>query len=698
MSDQTHLTNFSGDKKAWPVYITIGNLLSARRNSPGSMAVLLLALLPVPPKLSKSKADQRQRQINADTLQDVFELIFAPLQDVALAGVPIDCADGKVRRCFPILSAWLADHMENVALHGIKSNACPKCEVPTHELGSNAKNYRARDYARYQRYNRESQSLGSDSDDGHVICDNLGIGQNIFHRLHRVSASDLHKPDMLHTVYLGLFKHMMDWIQGFLKKHGRLQAFDDVWKALPPYPGFFVPKKAYREVTQWQGKEMRNLGRCILGVLAVALNQPAAAQAIPFKRALGCVRALVDFNMMAQYRSHTSDTIAYMEDYLDQFHKLKDIFLEFRVTKRTQAKVDKQRKEIRRQRVLVSERVAPSERRRIRDNDRDEENEFRMDMIQGESHFNFVKMHLISHFCDHIRQFGNIPMYSTEIGELAHKTQIKDGWRQSNKNDAARQIVHTYGRQHAIRMRLLNLESLQRRGADVSGDVLHNLERTPNTVAVTAPVVRRRILKGRRDDVSNFGDFSRISGVSLDIIYRELIRYSRHNLPTAHRLPEDYAMLRSLPVELLTQLEIPVLAFQEADIYETHRARSTGALHFRNQGSRNDWVWVQAGTEEMYGALRGRLPAKLVGLFKIRDYRFRDTVRRVAGVQMLSPVNSGRLSDVHGLVTVQMRGDGRGFTLVDVGTVLGLAHLIPEGDRRWLVNSRIDLRTFNEIY
>jgi len=87
---------------------------------------------------------------------------------------------------------------------------------------------------------------------------------------------------------------------------------------------------------------MRNLGRCILGVLALALHQPGGAQGIPFKRALRCVRALVDFNMMAQYRSHTPDTIAYMEEYLDQFHRMKDIFLEFQVTKRTQAKVDKQ--------------------------------------------------------------------------------------------------------------------------------------------------------------------------------------------------------------------------------------------------------------------------------------------------------------------------------------------------------------------
>ena len=239
---------------------------------------------------------------------------------------------------------------------------------------------------------------------------------------------------------------------------------------------------------------------------------------------------------------------------------------------------------------------------------------------------------------------------------------------------------------------------MQDRGEGLSADVLKHLDRTTSTVS--QPVIRRRILKGRRDDVSNVDDFSRISGVSPDIIYRELIRYSRHNLPIDHRLLKDHAILQSLPVELLTQLEIPVLAFQEADVYEIHRARSTRALHFRNQGSRNDWIWVQAATEEMYGALRSRLQAKLVALLKIRDYRCdnTDTVRRVAGVQMLTPVNSGRLSDQHGLVIVQMREDARGFTIVDIGTILGLAHLIPEEERWWLVNSRIDLRTFNQVY
>jgi len=93
MSDQKHLTNLSGDKKACSVYISIGNLPSTRRNRPGSLVVLLLALLPVPPKLAgTSSTNKLQRQINADTPQAVFQLIGEPVKAPALEGVQIDCA------------------------------------------------------------------------------------------------------------------------------------------------------------------------------------------------------------------------------------------------------------------------------------------------------------------------------------------------------------------------------------------------------------------------------------------------------------------------------------------------------------------------------------------------------------------------------------------------------------------------------
>ena len=114
------------------------------------------------------------------------------------------------------------------------------------------------------------------------------------------------------------------------------------------------PKKPTVNLRSGKRKRLGIWGAVFLGVLAVALPQPGGAQVIPFKRAFGCVRALVDFHMIAHYRSHTSDTTAYTEDYLDQFLKLKGIFLEFQVTKRPQDKVDKQQKEIRHQKALIS--------------------------------------------------------------------------------------------------------------------------------------------------------------------------------------------------------------------------------------------------------------------------------------------------------------------------------------------------------
>ena len=88
--------------------------------------------------------------MNADALQAVFNLILAPLQEIAKDGAVMDCADGKTRLCFPILSAWIADHAEHTILDGLSSNSCPQCEVPATELGQGPRNiYELGNYAHY---------------------------------------------------------------------------------------------------------------------------------------------------------------------------------------------------------------------------------------------------------------------------------------------------------------------------------------------------------------------------------------------------------------------------------------------------------------------------------------------------------------------------------------------------------------------
>ena len=129
--------------------------------------------------------------------------------------------------------------------------------------------------------------------------------------------------------------------------HGTLRTHIIIFADVPPYPGFSVPKKAYCKITQWQAKEIRNLGRCISAVLASALRNPDSSQYQDFKSALKCVSALVDFTLMAQYRSHTPDTLSYIESYLETFHRTKVIFLESRTSKATRAQPNRQDRELR---------------------------------------------------------------------------------------------------------------------------------------------------------------------------------------------------------------------------------------------------------------------------------------------------------------------------------------------------------------
>ncbi|RPA70789.1 hypothetical protein BJ508DRAFT_201027, partial [Ascobolus immersus RN42] len=89
---------------------------------------------------------------------------------------------------------------------------------------------------------------------------------------------------------------------------------------------------------------------------------------------------LVDFVLVCQYKYHTESTIGLLDEYLAGFHKYKD-----------------QEKSME---------------------------------IGG--HFNFIKIHLMSHFSDTVRQFGSLEQFSTEIGETLHKLP-KEAYRRSNK-------------------------------------------------------------------------------------------------------------------------------------------------------------------------------------------------------------------------------------------------------------------------
>ena len=73
-------------------------------------------------------------------------------------------------------------------------------------------------------------------------------------------------------------------------------------------------------------------------------------------------------------------------------------------------------------------------------------------------------------------------------------------------------------------------------------------------------------------------------------------------------------------------------------------------------------------------------------------------VHRVALVCILDPVGAGPFHRGSGHILVSKRPNGRDMPIVGIGAVIRQAHVIPSGERQWIVNHRIDLWTFNEIY
>ena len=220
----------------------------------------------------------------------------------------------------------------------------------------------------------------------------------------------------------------------------------------------------------------------------------------------------------------------------------------------------------------------------------------RADLIQRENHFNFIKMHYLSHFASQARRFGSISMCSTEMCNLAYKEQIQDCYRRSNKNEATRQILSPYGCQHALGMPLQTIEALVKTGVIVVGNSGMQM---PTSSSRSAP---RRMLKGRTN-INTLSELCRAREIEFCDMMEEMLHFIKQTAADDPCLGTDPTQLGLLPVERFTQLEILVSNFQGADVFQIHRAHCTGTKAFRNGDARNDWVRVQSGGEDSYGNL-----------------------------------------------------------------------------------------------
>lgn len=387
-TDKTNLTQFSGSKCAYPVYLTLGNLPRAIRRKPSEHACILIAYLSVDKCRRGSFSKDFQRARNHRLFHESMRLILKSLIGPAEHGVEMTGGDGRVRSVHPLLASYVADYPEQCLVSCTKYGTCPKCQAHADQLQDlEASDDRTPiftiDTMRRAREGKPSLSEFRKRCMENDVTPCAGY-KPFWTDFKWASIHASITPDVLHQLYQGVFRHLVGWC----KKAITEQDFDERLRALPPAFGVRHFKNGLSGLSQISGSESKAIAKVLMGCL-VGL--------VPKTMLIAC-RGLLDFIYLAQYKTHDTTTLRYMKEALALFHANRDVFIH------TGLRQD----------------------------------------------FNIPKFHSLLHYVDSIEMFGATDNYNTEMFERLHIDFAKEGWRASNHRDAFPQMMKWIDRQEKV--------------------------------------------------------------------------------------------------------------------------------------------------------------------------------------------------------------------------------------------------------
>ncbi|KAI0356053.1 hypothetical protein OH77DRAFT_1503949 [Trametes cingulata] len=379
-SDKTQLTLF-GSKTAYPVYMTIGNLPKDVRRKPSRRGQILLAYLPTSNLAHITNKAARRRAL-ANLYHTSLRRILKPLREAGVHGISLASGDGILRRGHPIFAVHIGDYLEQVLVTGCKMGECPKCPIPSGEIGE------ATDCDRPLRdFNKVLAALKTVNQGPRAFsraCKEAGIKriqQPYWADLPFVNIYCSITPDVLHQLCQGVVKHVVAWI---IAAYGA-DEIDARCRRFPPNHNVRLFLKGITKLQRVTGKEHADMCRFILGLI-IGIPLPEGASRVQLIR---CVRALLDFLYLAQYPAHTTDTLELLRDALRRFHHNKVVFVHLGI--------------------------------RI--------------------HFKFPKLHSLDHYLTSIELFGTTDNYDTQYTERLHIDFAKDAYRATNRKDKFPQMT-----------------------------------------------------------------------------------------------------------------------------------------------------------------------------------------------------------------------------------------------------------------
>jgi len=350
------------------------------------------------------------KQTNRDVLNEVLRWVLHPLkfkQNLSAESGYYNVlhADGNFRRCKPDLAAWLADCPEYSDLHHLEQHGCFWFKCTKNEHGDYVPPDKQHPWWDHNLY-RTLSDANTKAAEAEILPRHVHPGFNVVRHI-PCMVSDLPKPDLLHTMPIGMLDHLQKWIFHFIKTHEQLDKYNVICLSVPAYYDLTPTTKSYEEVSQWNGKEMKKMSQYLIGVVTQSRQRGSPTQRPIFNRAIESTRALLEFYMYARYQSHDDAILSYMEGAMCRFDTFNDVFLLGRAGKKAPAKASALRTELVKKRKVDNETNAET---RTPSRKRGKMNAWR-DFISHEidvskelnADFKFPKIHSMSHWVEQIR-------------------------------------------------------------------------------------------------------------------------------------------------------------------------------------------------------------------------------------------------------------------------------------------------------
>jgi len=387
----------------YPAYITIGNIYSDSRRKTKLRAYMVLAYLPTTKfpntdfgTIYKSKvAAKKMPGILAKRLfHHCMRLVLAPLRD-RTPQTMID-AEGYTRSVIAVIIAYVSDREEQTMVAGIRNFQCPNCTAGFEELDwphiceprtsqsilDDISNARLRDP------NTDTWGFAMNALDlglcgiEHPWWEDLGI------EIGRVICQDA-----LHGLHKAFRDHDLKWIQTTIG----VDELDKRLCAQPRRTGVRGFPKGISHISQWTGKEDRDIQELILGAITGAENATSAV--------INAVRSRLEFAYLAQLPQHTDVSLRQMRSRLDEYNNARLVYIRNGARCGKNGTID---------------------------------------------HMKIPKAHAFGHFEEGIKDTGTIDNYSTETPETYHIDACKEPWKESNRKDYMIQVIRRLTRHEAI--------------------------------------------------------------------------------------------------------------------------------------------------------------------------------------------------------------------------------------------------------